>query len=466
MEDITLAQPFDLGNVELKKDAISESVKVSQTQSYVLETPSPKAEHHGLSEASNLSPENDNLAFVKAQEAEQHAIVASMKEKEVGIHQEELQRLQKEAEQLEKESKLLLEEAEAEREQVRLAIDASAKAQEDEEEGYRNAEKIEQKRRHAALQARPKFDDAEQAQQHAIELSKQAEDHEFHAKILEGRAKALLAESDQMKQMMEEIKPKLEAKQLEVESAIRELEDLEIKSTDNKKSIENLPDYIEQCRKEKGILENRIAQLKEEIAWSTRQISKNEEEMAMWERLLTKRRGALASMKIELADLELSVNQAMERRKVAADEAQMPAKMANEKFALVSSLRAQAMDATHFAVMIQRDAIEAARKAMEIRNEREAALAAASKAEKSAKIAESKADFHAQAIHGRKALADKKLQDAEKLKRKADDRLTKAQDVTNIEALSQLHPLFLSEQDLLEAAPPTPSTPQTVPVFE
>jgi len=73
---------------------------------------------------------------------------------------------------------------------------------------------------------------------------------------------------------------------------------------------------------------------------------------------------------MQYADLENSIQDAQSRSQAAAEEARMPADMAEEKYSLAANLRKQATDATHKAISMQREAIEAAKRAMSIQKER------------------------------------------------------------------------------------------------
>lgn len=73
---------------------------------------------------------------------------------------------------------------------------------------------------------------------------------------------------------------------------------------------------------------------------------------------------------MEHYNIEQAIVDAKERANIAAQEATMPAGLAEEKFHLAAELRKQATEATNKALEIQRDAIEAARRAMEIQKQR------------------------------------------------------------------------------------------------
>lgn len=269
-------------------------LKISETgQDVAMSTPTPQVESKRIADVTPDSVEKveKTSLSLQAREAEEQALVAAAKQKEVEMHHAELLSLKKQAEELEQQSKALLEEAEAEREKVRKALDAAQKAEEMEGQVYQTAEAIETKRREAAQVAMPALESAEAAELYAQEVTSQAEDHEFHASILENRAKALISESGQLAELAKEKQAQADAVAEKIAEAERELEELEQKADDGKPG--DLPDYIVQCEREMGILQRRLAQLAEEIQWSRREVERRRKDGELWDRLLTKRRASL-----------------------------------------------------------------------------------------------------------------------------------------------------------------------------
>lgn len=462
MESIPLAQPFSFKTKDVNEEMTPVGkglpLDVSKDESLDdLSTPSPQLELKGKKAIETPDTTTETSLSLQAREAEEHALVAAAKQREVEKHHAELISLRKQAEELEQQSKALLDEAEEERAKVKLALEVAERAEKQEQKGYASAESVEKERREAAHIALPKLENAADAEVYAQEVTQQAEDHEFHAQILENRAKALVQESEQMSELASEKQQEANEVASKIDAAVKELEDLELKADDGKPG--DLPEYVMECEREVGMLQRRLAQLTEEIAWSKREIERRRKDGELWDRLLTKRRAALADLKMEHYSIEQAIVDAKERANIAAQEATMPAGLAEEKFSLAAELRKQATEATNKALEIQRDAIEAARRAMEIQKQRELAMADAAKAEAEARQAEKDAATIQAAIAEREITANQKMQDAASLKRKAEDTMAMKDEINKIHALSQLHPMYFTGEELIETAPPAPKTP-------
>lgn len=387
--------------------------------------------------------------------AEEQAILAAAKQKEIEMHHAELVSLTKQAEELELESKRLFEEAEAERESVRRALEQVMQAEAAEQERFAQAEAIERERREAARLALPKLQSAEEANAIADELKLKAEDHEFHAQILENRAKSLLAESEQMRELAEKKQTEIDGMNAQIQDSLNELDGLEKRADDG--NAGDLPAYILQCEKEMGMLLMRVNQLKEEIEWSRREIEKRKENGVLWNRLITQRRTALAQLKNKCSQLEDACQEAKDRAVISVREAQMPAKLAEKKFAIAADLRNQASEAAERAYEIQREAVESARRAVEIQKKREEILAEASKAEAEARDAERQAAGMEDKSNEHIQEANRKQAMATALKERAKDEIGFTKKIGGIHNLDQLHPMNLNAGDLLEC--PVPATP-------
>ncbi|KAI8111478.1 hypothetical protein M9435_003978 [Picochlorum sp. BPE23] len=394
----------------------------------------------------------------EAKKAEEHALLAAAKQKEIEMHHAELVSLTKEAEDLEAQSKALFEEAEEEREKVRKAMETVLQAEAEEQAKFEAAEKIEKERRQAAMEAFPKLENADEADFLAKDLTCQAEDYEFHAQILENRAKSLLSESEQMKEVAQKKQEEIDVLNNQISSALAELSDLEVKAEDNKPG--DLADYILECEKELGMLQRRIIQLKEEIQWSKKELEERKENARIWERLLTTRRTNIADLKNKHYMIQMALEDAKERSVVAAHEAQMPAKMAEQKFGNAAELRKSATEATNRALEIQRQAIEAARIAVSIQKQKEAAMAEAAKAESAARQAERQAAMFEDRGNQKISEANEKQALAATMKEKAEGEKQAKENVDKWNRLDQLHPMYFTTSDLLETPPP-PTTPAT-----
>lgn len=95
---------------------------------------------------------------------------------------------------------------------------------------------------------------------------------------------------------------------------------------------------------------------------------------------------------------------------------------------------------------------------------RELAMADAAKAEAEARQAEKDAAIIQAAIAEREITASQKMQDAASLKRKAEDTMAMKDEINKIHALSQLHPMYFTGEELIETAPPAPKTPASTPL--
>lgn len=385
----------------------------------------------------------------EADKAEQALLLAEAKQKEIEMHHAELIALTKEAEELEAQSKALFEEAENERASVKLALEQVLQAEAIEHKKFAAAEEIERERRQAALEALPQIQSAEEAKAFADDLGHQAEDHEFHGQILKNRATALLNESEQMKSIAATKKLEIQAKYAEIAVALGELEDLEGRADDGKPG--DLPGYILECEREIGKLQKRIGDLKEEIQWAERQIERRKDDGKLWNRLLTKRRTVLAQLKAQHVTLQEELEEAQERSVIAIAEARLPAQMAEQKFALATTLREEASLATEKCLELERKAIEAARKAVEIQKKRESVLLEAAAAEKEAKSFEQEAASLEDRSNEHIAEANRMQVQAAELKRQANEDIAiRMQEIRGISTLDQLHPMNLTKMDLLE----------------
>lgn len=385
----------------------------------------------------------------EAEKAEQALLLAEAKQKEIEMHHAELVALTKEAEELEAQSKALFEEAENERMNVKLALEQVLKAEEIEHQKFAVAEQIEKERRDAAREALPQIQSAEEAKSFADDLAHQAEDHEFHAQILQNRATSLLKESEQMKSIAEKKKLEIDQKLAEIAIALDELEDLEGRADDGKPG--DLPQYILECEKEIGKLQKRMADLKEEIQWAHREIEKRKDDGKLWSRLLTKRRTVLAQLKAQHVSLQEELEEAQDRSVIAIAEAKLPAQMAEQKFALAAALRREASLASEKCLELERKAFEAARKAAEIQKKREAVLLEAAAAEKEAKNFEKEAALLEDKSNEHIAEANRMQIQATEIKRQANEDIAiRMNEIRGISKLDQLHPMNLTKVDLLE----------------
>ena len=135
---------------------------------------------------------------VAGMKAKEHASISREAERRAAEKQKELQQLRRQAEELEKQSAVLFEEAEAERKRIELAQEKLEEIEQGEWRGYAQAERAEQQRRAVVARARPSVRTAEAREREAMEQKQLAADAQFHAQVLENRARSLLKESQDM----------------------------------------------------------------------------------------------------------------------------------------------------------------------------------------------------------------------------------------------------------------------------
>jgi hypothetical protein len=142
--------------------------------------------------------EGDEVAGFKAKE---HAILAEEAQKRAADKHTELLQLRRQAEELEKQSAILIEEAETERKRIKFAQEKLEEIDQSEWRGYAQAERAEQQRRAVVARAKPAVRTAESREREAMYQKQLAADAQFHAQVLENRARALIKESQEMAEL-------------------------------------------------------------------------------------------------------------------------------------------------------------------------------------------------------------------------------------------------------------------------
>lgn len=231
-----------------------------------------------------------------------------------------------------------------------------------------------------------------------------------------------------------------------------ELQELRSKAADGAPG--DLPAYIEQCEKEIGALQHRITQLKEEIAWSHREIEKKRVEASQWDRLLRHRQADLAMLRLHEAQLREEAAEANARAQEAARHATTPADMADKKYEAAIELKQRAKEATEAAAKVKEEAMKAAQATLALQQRREAALEEAGEAEKKARKAAAEAESYDTASKNREDEAASRKKTAEGLTNQVEQTMKHKDDLRKLHALDQLHPMYLKTEDLIETAPP------------
>lgn len=322
--------------------------------------------------------------------AREHALLAEESRRRAEEKHAELLKLRQQAEQLEKQSAALLEEAEAERRRVENALRRKESIEHEEWRGYSEAEKAEAKRREVVEKAKPAAKTAESLEKEALYLRQGAADSEFHAQVLENRAKALLKESEEMADVS--VYKSTEARKISAQLTIARQEADELKLQISMQAARGLPDYIQECQREIGALTHRIAQLREEIAWAEDEMGRARGEADTWRRILVSKEASAARLLLELTQLQHDAEEARTRSRKAAEEAHEPTELAEKKYNEAWDAFQKARNMEEDAKAAQAEALEAVKAAFEPEQERQRALREAAAAEAVAKTIETRVD--------------------------------------------------------------------------
>lgn len=347
----------------------------------------------GLTEV-EVRPSHEVGAFSATEGAEiiarEHALLAEESRRRAEEKHAELLKLRQQAEQLEKQSAALLEEAEAERRRVENALRKKESIEHEEWRGYSEAERAEAERRKVVEKAKPAAKTAESLEKEALYLRQGASDAEFHAQVLENRARALLKESEEMADVS--VYKATEARKISAQLTVARQEADELKLQISMQAARGLPDYIQECQREIGALTHRIAQLREEIAWAEDEMGRARGEADTWRRILVSKEASAARLLLELTQLQHDAEEARTRSRKAAEEAHEPTELAEKKYNEAWEAVQRARKLEEDAKEAQAEALEAIKAAFEPEQERQRALREAAAAEAVAKTIDTRVD--------------------------------------------------------------------------
>jgi len=192
------------------------------------------------------------------------------------------------------------------------------------------AEKAEEERRAVLQRAKPFAEAAEVHQREASILKQQAAETEFHAQVLENRARALIREGEEMARLSISKAAEGEQVMAQLEVAHQEIEEMKMQ-IDNQPA-RSLPQYIDECHREIGALQSRINQLREEVAWAEEEIVRAREESDTWRRIVVSREALAAKILLQISQLNKDSETARSRSVAAAEEAHQPMELAEKKY--------------------------------------------------------------------------------------------------------------------------------------
>jgi hypothetical protein len=323
--------------------------------------------------------------------ARQHALRAQERQRAVDTKQHHLEDLRRQAKSFEEESQAILHQAAEERERVSVALEKTARYQHAEWRGYAQAEDSEHHRRQVIVQAQAPSKWAEDKDVEALKERQLASDLQYHAEVLNRRARSLIEESKQMAEVsLEKIE---EAGEVSVQLGTASSQVEELKGKMRVREASGMREYIEQCRQEKGRLAARMRQLDGEIDWAELQLDKGQAEADDYRRILVGRQSHIASLILKIAELREDSRAARDRSKAAAEEAVEPAQVSHEKYEQVQKHLDAAERLEKEAKQAEEEALNIAKAAVEPTRERQQHLREAAAAEMAIKSAQQQADL-------------------------------------------------------------------------
>lgn len=354
--------------------------------------------------------------------------IAAMKEREHALMLTEAQRtaqekqraaidLKRQAELLEVETQNLLAEASQEKMKVDQHLQKKETVEQREVEFYVAAEEAERHRRQVVERAAPLAQQAEQREEEALRLRQQAADTEYHAKILEDKAKALLMESTDLAALVQTRMG--EAEQLAAEHMLAQQEVQEVKLRLAEITAGDLPTYKQECLAEMGRLQARMNELREEVLWADLQMEEAQQEGWTWERLVLTKQGVAGQLLLRVNDAKSEAELARLRSRQAAEEAREPTSLAEAKYEEAYRLSQHAAEFEQEAARLHQEAMQIVEEAHQPEQTRQENLREAGQAELMARQIEAQASLVAERAQARLYEAEVKAQTAAQLAQKA-----------------------------------------------
>ncbi|GAB4823696.1 hypothetical protein N2152v2_010742 [Parachlorella kessleri] len=322
------------------------------------------------------------------------------------------------AELLEVESQGLLAQASQEKMKVDKQLEKKHKFEQREWSNLAQAEAAERQRREVVREVAPIAQSAEEREVEALKLRRLAEDTNYHAEVLEAKAKALLMESTQMAQLA---RSKLaEAEELAARHVVAQQELQEVRGRLREITTGDLPTYIEECMAEMGRLQHRITELRSEVEWAHNQLEATHYEGLTWERLVLIKQATVGQLKVGMVEARRTAELAQQRSREAAEEAREPTSLAEVKYEEAYRLSQEAEVVAHEAAQLQEYALEVEAPAEEAALLRQEKLREAGEAEAAAKAVEARAVMQAERVEARLHEAEVKATTALELAQQAE----------------------------------------------
>lgn len=323
--------------------------------------------------------------------ARQHALRAQEHQRAVDTKEGQLEDLRRRAKSFEEESQAILLQAAEERERVSAALEKTAQYQHAEWRGYAQAENSEHHRRQVIVQAQAPSKWAEEKEVEALKERQLASDLQYHAEVLNRRARSLIEESKEMAEVSLEKIEEVGEVSVQLGTATSQVE--ELKGKMRVREVSGMKEFIEQCRQEKGRLAARIRELDGDIEWAELQLDKGQAEADDYRRILIGRQSHIASLILKIAELREDSRAARDRSKAAAEVAVEPAQVSHEKYAQVQRHVDAAERLEREAKQAEEEALRIAKAAVEPTRERQQHLREAAAAETAIKSAQQQADL-------------------------------------------------------------------------
>lgn len=289
-------------------------------------------------------PENEveimSAAGAAGAKASEAALIAAERKGELESKQRELEGLRAEAETLEVDAEGLKAQASLEKIKFDQTLKRAVEIESEEAVRYEEAAAAERERRVVVARARPIANEAYEKEIESQKIKEAAADTEYHAQVLEARAKALIRESEQLTSTAQN--RLAEADLFAAELTVVQQEHAEIVDHMNSINSAGLPQRIEANKKEIGVLAARIKKLRDEIEWAENEIKKVRADADDWARIAARKKSETSALLLKIVEARQAAEIAQERAREAVEEARIPSEMSEKKYVEALRLAKQA----------------------------------------------------------------------------------------------------------------------------